>query len=98
MAAEENAREIDRYTAAIRQQIERNWLRPPGAKGKLTCTLRVRLIPGGEVIAVSIIEGSGDAAFDRSVETAVLKASPLPVPSGALFESFRSLALKFDPN
>ena len=97
LAAEQDARERDRYVAAIKQQIENNWLRPPSARTNLRCTLRVRLIPGGDVIAVSVVEGSGNAAFDRSVETAVRKAAPLPVPSGGLFESFRDLTLVFDP-
>ncbi len=97
LAAEQDARERDRYVAAIKQQIENNWLRPPSARTNLRCTLRVRLIPGGDVIAVSVVNGSGNAAFDRSVETAVRKAAPLPVPSGGLFESFRDLTLVFDP-
>ncbi len=97
IAAEQDARERDRYVAAIKQQIENNWLRPPSARTKLRCTLRVRLIPGGDVIAVSVVDSSGNAAFDRSVETAVRKAAPLPVPSGGLFESFRDLTLVFDP-
>jgi len=97
ITAEQDARERNRYVAAIKQQIENNWLRPPSAGANLRCTLRVRLIPGGDVIAVSVIDSSGNAAFDRSVETAVRKAAPLPVPSGSLFESFRDLKLVFDP-
>jgi colicin import membrane protein len=40
----------------------------------------VRQIPGGEVVEVRIVQSSGNAAFDQSVERAVLKASPLPRP------------------
>ena len=100
IAAEQNAREIDRYVAVIRQQVERSWRRSgqPG-EDQLSCVVLVRLIPGGEVIpgGVSIVQSSGNDAFDRSVEAAVYRASPLPVPSGALFESFRSLRLNFKP-
>jgi colicin import membrane protein len=62
--------------------------------------VQVRLIPGGDVVpgGVSIIKSSGNAAFDRSVEAAVYKATPLPVPSGPLFESFRNLRLNFNPS
>jgi colicin import membrane protein len=58
----------------------------------------VRLAPGGNVIAVSILESSGNSAFDRSAEAAVYKAEPLPVPSGNLFERFRDVNFVFDPN
>jgi colicin import membrane protein len=100
LAAEQNAREIDRYVAVIKQQIERNWLRPGQSGEQLSCTVQVRLIPGGDVVpgGVSIIKSSGNGAFDRSVEAAVYKAAPLPVPSGPLFESFRNLRLNFKPN
>ncbi|MCU7853017.1 MAG: cell envelope integrity protein TolA [Candidatus Thiodiazotropha sp. (ex Monitilora ramsayi)] len=101
LAAEQNARETDRYVAVIKQQINRNWRRTglPG-EDQLTCRLRVRLIPGGEVIpgGVSIVKSSGNAAFDNKVEQAIYKASPLPVPSGPLFESFRNLTIDFKPS
>jgi colicin import membrane protein len=100
LAAEQNAREVDRYVAVIRQQIERSWLKPAANTEGLSCEVQVRLIPGGDVVpgGVTIIKSSGNAAFDRSVETAVYKAAPLPVPSGSLFESFRYLRLNFKPN
>jgi colicin import membrane protein len=99
LAAEQNARELDRYVAVIKQQIERSWLKPANAGEGLSCTVQVRLIPGGDVMpgSVSVIQSSGNAAFDRSVETAVYKAAPLPVPSGSLFESFRTIRLNFKP-
>ncbi|MEJ2395407.1 MAG: cell envelope integrity protein TolA [Candidatus Thiodiazotropha sp.] len=100
LAAEQNAREIDRYVAVIKQQIERSWLKPGQTTDQLSCVVQVRLIPGGDVVpgGVSIVKSSGNGAFDRSVEAAVYKAAPLPVPSGALFESFRNLRLNFKPN
>ncbi|MCU7915165.1 MAG: cell envelope integrity protein TolA [Candidatus Thiodiazotropha sp. (ex Gloverina cf. vestifex)] len=100
LAAEQNARETDRYVAVIRQQIERKWLRPAQTGEQLSCEVQVRLIPGGDVVpgGVSIVKSSGNAAFDRSVEAAVYKAAPLQVPSGGLFESFRNLRLNFKPS
>ena len=90
--------EIARYEALIRQKVERNWLRPAQSAPGLSCIARLRIAPGGEVLSAVIVRGSGDAAFDRSVEAAVLRASPLPVPAeAALFEHFRDLELKFKP-
>jgi len=73
-------REIDRYLVLIRQKVARNWLKPAGSSKGLVSKVKVRLIPGGEVIDVKIIKSSGNAVYDRSVEGAVRKASPLPLP------------------
>ena len=89
---------VDRYIEIIKQKVTRNWFRPAGAKENLSCTVTVRLIPGGEVLDVRITKSSGDPLFDRSVETAVLKASPLPLPPDpSLFERFRILQFVFKP-
>ena len=82
----------------IQDKVQRNWLRPPGSPQGLACLVKVRLIPGGEVASVNVIRSSGDPVFDRSVESAVLKASPLPLPSDAtLFNHFREINFNFDP-
>lgn len=89
---------VDKHVEIIRQKVTRNWLRPAGSMVGLACTVRVRIIPGGDVLEVRITKGSGNAVFDRSVETAVLKASPLPLPADrALFDRFRVLEFIFDP-
>ena len=97
LEAERRGPEVDRYRAVIQQSIERSWIQPPDSR-HLRCTLEVRLIPGGDVVAVRVIQSSGNAGFDRSVENAVYRAAPLPVPEGTLFESFRTLIFVFDPN
>ena len=89
---------VDKHVEIIRQKVTRNWLRPAGSVAGLACTVRVRIIPGGDVLDVQITRSSGNAVFDRSVETAVLKASPLPLPADrALFDRFRVLEFIFDP-
>lgn len=69
------------YMALIRQKIERNWAAPASATSELECSVRVRQIPGGEVIGVTILSCNGDDAVRRSVEAAVHRSSPLPEPS-----------------
>jgi colicin import membrane protein len=92
------ATEADKYKAAIRQKVERNWVRPAASRKGLQCTVRVRLIPGGEVLEAKVVRSSGDAVFDRSVESAVHKSSPLPLPEDAeLFEHFRDIEFIFRP-
>jgi colicin import membrane protein len=47
----------------------------------------VGIIPGGEVVSVQITRCNGDEVVRRSIEAAVMKASPLPnPPSGVPFE------------
>lgn len=92
------APEVDKYRAAIRQKVERHWVRPSASRKDLQCTVRVRLIPGGEVLDVKIVRSSGDSVFDRSVENAVHKASPLPLPENPeLMEQFREIEFIFRP-
>lgn len=84
------------YVALIRQKVERNWVRPPGAAAGLECELYVTQIPGGQVTGVRIGNCPADDAVRRSIEAAVLRASPLPMPANqALFE--RNLRFVFKP-
>lgn len=84
------------YAALIRQKVERNWVRPPTAKAGLECELYVSQIPGGQVTGVRIGNCPADDAVRRSIEAAVLRASPLPMPANqTLFE--RNLRFMFKP-
>ncbi|MCG6860421.1 MAG: cell envelope integrity protein TolA, partial [Chromatiaceae bacterium] len=97
--AEQESSALDSYVAAIDERIRQVWVRQRGMGRELSCLVEARLIPGGEVTpgSVRVIHSSGNPAFDRSVVAALYKASPLPVPSGRLFEQFRDLRFKFSP-
>ncbi|UCC55971.1 MAG: cell envelope integrity protein TolA [Gammaproteobacteria bacterium] len=101
LAAEQAERDqgvVAEYTAYIQDKIQQNWLKPAGSPEGLSCTVQVSLIPGGDVARVQIVRSSGDPLFDRSVETAVHKASPMPLPKdAAMFKYFRELRLIFKP-
>jgi colicin import membrane protein len=90
---------ISQYRAAIQHQVQRAWSRPPSARKGMQSVLKITMIPGGEVISVSVVEGSGHAAFDRSAEQAVRRAGILPVPpDAAIFDRhFRTIELIFRP-
>ena len=84
------------YIFAIQQKVQRSWVKPASAQPGLKCDVRVRQLPGGEVVSVIILSCNGDAAVKRSIEAAVYKASPLPEPSNLnIFE--RNLMLVFKP-
>lgn len=102
LAAEEELRaarssaEMGVYVAQITSRIERNWIRPASARPGLRCQVRVTQIPGGEVVDVRVGTCNGDDAVRRSIEAAVRRASPLPVPDNPrLFE--RNLNIIFEP-
>ena len=89
---------VNKYVALIAQKIERNWRQPLDAPRNLQCKIDIRLRSTGEVVSVKIAESSGNASFDRSVETAVRRASPLPVPKDSvIFKEFEVMRLRFEP-
>lgn len=90
--------EVDRYIEIIKQKVQRNWIEPPSMREGLSCKVQVRLMPGGGVLSAHVSASSGDPIFDASVEKAVLKASPLPLPADpTLFDRFRDLEFLFNP-
>ena len=99
-AAAAQAGEIDRYKTMISDRIRRNIIEPPNLQGNPEVEIELRILPGGEVLepSVRVRRSSGNPAYDQAVERAVMKASPLPVPSDpALFNMIRELNLKVRP-
>lgn len=89
---------LDQYIPIIRQKVGRNWNRPAGLRDNIEASVNVRLSQAGEVLSARITKSSGNPVFDRSVENAVLKASPLPIPQErGVNEQFRNVTLNFKP-
>lgn len=105
LAAENQEREarriegvVGQYTSFIKQRVNRYWIKPSATQSGLQATVRVSLLPGGDVGKVTIIESSGNAVFDRSAESAVYKAAPLPLPSDPKAAAkFRTFQFVFKP-
>lgn len=92
------AGEVDKYKALILNAIGRQWILPDKADRGLSSQFRIRLAPGGAVMEVSLTRSSGDPILDRSAQTAIYKASPLPVPEDpAMFNMFRDINLTVRP-
>ena len=84
------------YVRLIEQKVERNWLRPTTSTSVMSCEVIVTQTPLGDVIDVSLGECVNDLAFQRSIERAVRKASPLPSPpSPEVFD--REIHFTFKP-
>lgn len=85
------------YSVALKDAITRQWTRPESIPIGVPCQVRIRQIPGGEVVDVQVSAGCPyDQLGKRSLEAAVLKASPLPY---AGFEEVfsRDVILTFRP-
>ncbi|WP_392537272.1 cell envelope integrity protein TolA [Legionella sp. 227] len=99
--AERQARiagEVDKYKALIVNAIGRNWILPENVDSTLSSQFRIRLAPDGMVLEVTLTRSSGDPLLDRSAQTAIYKASPLPVPADAeTFNLFRDISLTVRP-
>jgi len=90
--------EVDKYTTLIKQRVSRSWSRPMGAAHGLQCVVNVRLTLSGDVLGATVVRSSGNVLFDRSVENAVYKAAPLPLPEDpTLFDNFREIEFLFNP-
>jgi colicin import membrane protein len=59
--------------------------------------VRIRVLPGGEVLDIAITRSSGNPTYDAAIERGIRSASPLPVPpaDSELFPQFRDLTLNF---
>jgi colicin import membrane protein len=86
--------------AEIASQVKRNFNQtglPPGLK----CKVNIRLLPGGDVINVNVVQSSGNDIFDRRALTAVQKSSPFSsVPEDLeTFEriKIRDITFTFEP-
>jgi colicin import membrane protein len=89
------------YIALITEAIQNQWNRPPSARNNMEAELVLQLVPTGDVVGVSVVKSSGNIAFDRSAEQAVLKVKQFPelkkLPPRVFENYFRRLRLKFRP-
>ncbi len=68
------------WLALIAGEIERQWRRPDDIPRGQKCPIRIKLLPGGEVLSAEVQPGCPySEANQRTVEAAVKKASPLPL-------------------
>lgn len=93
--------EIGKWIGLISSRVEENWNRPPNARKDMKVVMEIELLPNGQVVSVSIVESSGDRAFDLAAEQAVYKVEKfeeIATMKPELFEkTFRKFKLLFNP-
>ena len=88
---------LDQYQLMIQNHVKRYWDRPLSARPGIECVVNVVQLPTGDVVSAKVTQCNGDDAVRRSVENAVLQASPLPrPPSQAVFS--RNFTITFAPD
>jgi len=91
----------DVVAATIRATVINRWTRPPSARNGMVAVLSIQLVPTGEVVGVSVLQSSGNNAFDRSAMNAVERSARFPDVAkleNAVFEdNFRRFQLIFKP-
>lgn len=92
--AARSSEEMAAYVYAIGQKVRRNWARPGTAPDNLECVVAVQQLPNGEVVSVQVRRCNADDVVVRSIEAAVRRASPLPLPSNPLLFD-RNLEFRF---
>jgi len=94
-AGQLSEQEINRYIALIQDAVQRHW-KVPNAGNVQDPLVEMVLNPDGSVNKVSILESSGNAAFDDSLLRAIEAAAPFQVPVRE-FELFRDNRIRFRP-
>ncbi len=99
--AQQSEQVAQSYVDVMAERIENQWSRPPSARTGMRCVLEIQLVPTGQVVNVTVVESSGNAAFDRSAEQAVKRVDRFEevqdMPSQVFERHFRQLRLVFNP-
>ena len=92
------ARENQKYISGIRGKVYARVAMPPDIQGNPEAEFVVSLLPGGELLGVTLRKSSGNPAYDAAVERAIRQAQPFDVPSGEQFQQyFRQFPMVFRP-
>ena len=87
---------LAQYIGRIQAKVKSNWILPQDLQGNPEAVFSVVQLPNGEILSVRLLKSSGNAGYDAAVERAILKSSPLPLPTAR--EDFsRELKLTFRP-
>jgi colicin import membrane protein len=95
--AQARKKEFDSYVDRIRTRIRQRANVPDTVVGNPEVQVLIRVLPGGEVLDITITRRSGNPTYDSAIERGIRSASPLPVPppNSELFPQFRELNLNF---
>ena len=96
-AAATRLSEVESWKKRIQDKIRGRANVPDTVIGNPEVQVRIRVLPGGEVLDITVTKRSGNPTYDAAIERGIRSASPLPVPdaNSELFPQFRDLTLNF---
>jgi len=88
--------EVQRYVAEIAADIEENRIISSIFDGAMVCKIRIQLLPDGSILSASIVESSGNPAYDEMSQSAVYKSAPFEMPEDKeIYNKLRDIVLSF---
>ena len=79
---------VNEYISKISSKVREKVVIPPDIIGNPEAIYEVIILPGGDVMEISLIKSSSFEAYDLAVVLAIEAAEPLPVPDDPdLFQS-----------
>jgi colicin import membrane protein len=84
------------YYNQLLNRIKQSWAWA-GTERSLEAVVRFNIGEDGEILNVRIVQASGDASYDASVERAVRAVNPLAPPPQAYRKEFSDVELTFSP-
>ena len=84
------------YYQDVLQKVKRNWRKPANAGSLSSCEVFIMQGRGGMILDVTFGRCPGSRQYKLSVETAVYKSEPIPLPADKRLFA-RKLTLKFQP-
>ncbi len=99
--AEFEQQQVAQYSALIKSLSSQYWNRPPSARNNMVAEVRIGLSPFGDLLDITLVQGSGNDEFDRSVMQAVKNAAPFPefkqLDRRIFDKFFRRITIRFRP-
>lgn len=87
---------LGQHTSLIHQAISSHWLKPENLAANDFVKILIQVGPGGEVIEQRIVGSSDSPTLERSAQSAVANASPLPIADDVkVFDKTRKLIIVF---
>lgn len=84
------------YQNRMLSTIKENWAWV-GQRSNLRVVVHFGIKENGEIVALKVVQPSGDSSYDESVLRALKKSSPLPAPPEAVRKDFADVELTFRP-
>lgn len=78
VGAETPSVEVLRWREAVRREIERTWVRPPGSGVDSSCRVMLIQNSSGGVIGARVVQCDAEDSVRSSLVAAIFHASPLP--------------------